>query len=131
MILSFSKTFPWGDPTNFVDKIKDGRKIHTIRTERKGNAKWREGMDIHFATGLRTPDYNQFASGVCTGIQEIRIKYAIGLDEPEIHINRTPIPPRLKRQVAENDGFDTFDQFLRWFDEDFEGLLIHWTDRRY
>lgn len=131
MILGFSKTFPWGEPTNFVDKIKDGEKIHTIREDK--NQRWREGMEIHFATGVRTPDYNQFASGVCTGVQEIEIEYSDGLIVPgfQIKVDGFLIDEDMARELAENDGFYNLKQFAKWFDEDFKGRLIHWTDKRY
>lgn len=133
MILGFSKTFPWGEPTNFVDKIKDGKKIHTIRTPRKGNTEWREGMDIHFATGVRTPDYNEFATGVCTGVQDIEIKNHSGPIGKTllIYVDGWMLPKETAEELAINDGFDSLEQFFKWFDEDFEGRLIHWTDKRY
>ena len=30
-----------------------------------------------------------------------------------------------------NDGFDSIENFLRWFNKDFEGKIIHWTGFRY
>lgn len=59
MILSFSRKFPWGDPTNFIDKIQSGAKIHTFRIfkdvftekqfeEAKKTDRWKVGNKIHF-----------------------------------------------------------------------------------
>jgi len=73
MILGFKTIFPWGQVNFFEEKIKasliikfDGiiiiPKIHTIR---KGN-RWRAGVKIHFATGVRSKGYRQFAEAVCT-----------------------------------------------------------------
>jgi hypothetical protein len=33
--------------------------------------------------------------------------------------------------LATNDGFDTVDEFFQWFNEDFTGKIIHWTDLKY
>ena len=34
-------------------------------------------------------------------------------------------------QLAHNDGFDTIDDFFAYFNEDFIGKIIHWTDLKY
>lgn len=34
-------------------------------------------------------------------------------------------------QLAQNDGFDTVEEFFEYFNEDFTGKLIHWTDKKY
>lgn len=33
--------------------------------------------------------------------------------------------------IAVNDGFDNIHDFLSWFNKDFDGQIIHWTDKRY
>jgi hypothetical protein len=33
--------------------------------------------------------------------------------------------------IARHDGFDSVNDFLDWFSEDFTGKLIHWTDLKY
>ena len=30
-----------------------------------------------------------------------------------------------------NDGFDSVQQFFKWFNKDFEGKIIHWTKLKY
>ena len=117
MILGFNPRFP--------EKIKKGIKVHTIREDKHN--RWKAGMKIHFATGVRTKNYNQFMEGVCTGIQQIIIKPKQAfilidnhiLDEEEIKI------------LAKNDGFDNTEGFWKWFNKDFSGKIIHWTDCRY
>ncbi len=44
MILSFKRQMPWGESTNFKQKIKAGVKIHTFRL----GDRWKPGMIIHF-----------------------------------------------------------------------------------
>lgn len=42
---------------------------------------------------------------------------------------------RLKRsqieELAMNDGFESVDQFFAWFNKDWKGKIIHWTDLKY
>ena len=35
------------------------------------------------------------------------------------------------KELAINDGFDSVEQFFQWFNEDFEGQIIHWSDKKY
>lgn len=107
-------------------------KIHTIRKDEKG--RWREGMDINFVLYNRTKKRWEFALGTCMGVQKIRIQKCANNDSKGIFIDGKllghdilPIPI----EFAHNDGFDTMQQFEEWFAEDFEGVLIHWTAKRY
>ena len=111
----------------FVDAIQNGTKIHTIREDT--NNRWKPGVKIHFATGLRTPNYNCFREGVCTGVQDIIIaRYRIVIDILEIELKKWD-------ELAKNDGFDNADAMIDWFrfhyDLPFFGRLIHWTDYKY
>jgi hypothetical protein len=124
-------------PTHFVSRIKKDIKIHTIREDKK--KVWKKGRLIHFATGVRTKNYKCFKKGVCTGTQKIEINYV------EIIISKK-MPPGINKVVkvnnrilslkeigllAKNDGFDSVNDFFEWFNEDFKGKIIHWTDFRY
>jgi hypothetical protein len=114
MVLGFKKQFP--------EKIINGEKIHTIR---KGY-RWKAGTKIHFATGVRTKNYNQFNSGVCVSVQSIEIYYPSGnviIDGELFHKKVT---------LARNDGFDSFEELQDWFGKGiFKGQIIHWTDFKY
>lgn len=123
MILSFKK--------HFVPKIEDGSKKHTIREDKPN--RWKHGNKIHFATGVRTKHYNNFKQGSCTGVQPIKIDpksktvtidvltgYMIGDKPMTIH-------PSKMEDFAKNDGFDSLEDFWKWFDEPFSGKIIHWT----
>lgn len=139
MILSFKNKFPWGSPTNFKVKILSGSKIHTIREDQK--RRWKVGMKIHMATGIRTKNYRCFCDRfVCKSIQEIRIFYGPFTDEVTVLIDGKEFYHRVGIYVvkskdmiklAKNDGFDCVEDFFKWFDSDFEGKIIHWTDFRY
>ena len=60
-----------GFKEQFVKPILSGDKIHTIRADQFD--RWYAGRNIHFATGVRTKDYNCFKEGECVGVQNIRI----------------------------------------------------------
>lgn len=137
MILSFKN--------QFVKKIIRRSKIHTIRLDQHN--RWKPGNKIHFATGIRTKNYNQFKSGICKSIQTIEIKHRGGkylcLDfdnETGVWING-----KLKFAItgiihegtdfmnllAKNDGFKNYYEFFEWFNKDFKGKIIHWTNFNY
>jgi hypothetical protein len=114
MVLGFKKQFP--------EKIISGEKIHSIR---KGN-RWKAGNKIHFATGVRTKNYQQFHFGKCFTVQDIAIYFPSGnvLIDGELFFD--------KETLAKNDGFESFDKMLDWFGKDgIEGQIIHWTDFKY
>jgi hypothetical protein len=124
--------FPWGKPTNFVQKINQNPgyrpKIHSLR---KGK-RWKKGMKIHFATGVRTKHYFQFKSGVCDDTQSIKMikhpkgHYVIVIDGSKI------LSDDEKRQLSLNDGFDCYEDFIKWFENgEFPDQIIHWTEFRY
>lgn len=126
MILGFKTVFPWGKPTRFVDKIISEIKIHSIREDQHG--RWKPGRSIQFATGVRTKSYNQFLEGECKSTQKITISPErwVKVDDRELSWTQTC-------DLAERDGFDSVDEFFRWFRD--YGLctltLIHWTDFKY
>lgn len=137
MILSFKKKFPWGTETNFHRKIVfDKTKIHSIREDKSG--RWKTGRLIHMAHGVRTKFYHCFYKDYCVSIQKIKIthfdvrKYKntssvrIWIDEKLFYDVSQDI-----EKLAKNDGFDSVEDFFKWFDEDFKGKIIHWTDFRY
>lgn len=155
MILSF-KTHIEKKPTHFVQKIlacvmpefrKDFHpKIHTIR---KGD-RWKAGMLIHMATGVRTKNYFRFNGDgigldVCKSVQEIEIKHSseknkeILIDGELAYVVSTGkyitsqifYPNYDFDEFVKNDGFESISDFFKFFNEDFEGQIIHWTDLKY
>lgn len=148
MILGF-KTMIKGKPTHFVQKIlactlsyyreEFTPKIHSIRA----GERWKPGMTIHMATGVRTKEYSRFnGDGIgldkCKSVQLIRIKYENkDSDYPIVWIDNKEYRYYERHDfialniLAVNDGFDSFDQFCKWFSSDFEGQIIHWTDFKY
>lgn len=119
-----------GFKPQFVDKILNGTKIHTIREDQYG--RWHPGMTMHMATGVRTKNYKQFHEAKCISVQEISIfskyKEVWLFDEWEKVYRLTNIQVET---LAKNDGFDTVEDFWNWFNGAFYGKIIHWTDFQY
>lgn len=131
MILNFMKTFNVNGkikPTNFLQKIEKGIKIHTVRSDVKN--RWHVGRNIHFSTGSRSSNYNCFKKGICRSTQSIEINYytkhSIVIDSH--HLDESEI-----EEFAINDGFDSIEDFWAWFDQYkcFSGKIIHWTSKFY
>ena len=128
MILGFKK--------QFKEKILSGSKIHTIREDK--NERWNIGRIIHFATGVRTKNYEQFYEDTCKSVQDIEIWYKNkDSDYPIIIIDGRMLRVcekkdwEILRELAANDGFESFEGFCAWFNKDFKGKIIHWTGLKY
>ena len=121
----------------FKPKILDGTKIHSIREDI--HDRWEKGKKIHFATGVRTKNYNQFDERICTGIQNVYMSYAFN-DLIEITVDDKEFFGYSERlRLAQNDGFDSWEGFFNWFypiiakskDNFIAYKIIHWTPFRY
>ena len=128
----------FGFKKQFEQKIIEGSKIHTIRED--PHDRWKPGRKIHFATGIRTPNYNEFKRGGCISIEFIKILYFE--DGPNVYTGDTAesvmpfyIPEHYgldqMKAFVKNDGFSSVSDFFKWFNKDFIGKIIHWTDFRY
>lgn len=123
-------------------------KIHTIREDKKD--RWKVGTKIDFFINVRQKNMFRFApvlQVVC--IQKIKIRWYSPSDETKTariyiddksfacaiwHKGKEDNPIYTGKgflKFCQNDGFDTIDDFFKYFDKDFEGKLIHWTDKRY
>lgn len=110
-------------------------KIHTIRQDIKN--KWKPGNKIHFVINNRTKNRYQFAPTiVCTSTQQIIIKYFYNgkteqFDLPTVLIDGKEKKGKQLLELANNDGFDTVEDFFAYFKTDFTGKIIHWTNFKY
>jgi hypothetical protein len=118
-------------------------KIHTIREDKKN--RWKVGSNIHFVINNRTKNRFQFAPVVpVVRIQFIKISYIPGsifpliliLDEGTLKNVLDPIENHFEyitqiSDLAQNDGFDSWQEFLKYFNQDYFGKIIHWTDFKY
>jgi hypothetical protein len=133
---SFQKKFPYDYSWKPIyEKVKP--KITTIRADIHN--RWQVGRIIHFEQWLGKP-YNSkcyhFAPLIpCTATQLIEIEYV--RDKPVVVIDHqhfySPLVgiDRGMMCLANNDGFETIEDFFKWFKSDYEGKIIHWTDLRY
>jgi hypothetical protein len=122
MILNFKNKFPWGDPTNFEEKIKSGTKVTTIRED--SHNRYKSGQVLHLSTGARTGKYQQFGWGVVHKTERVKIypEYAITLCDGK---NSKDLTDAEMISLAKGDGFETLIDFWRWFNEPFDGKIIH------
>ncbi len=137
-----------GQHNDAFDKFWDGflvdgkdlqkPKLHTIR-EDKSN-RWRAGMDIHLVINNRTPNRFQFAPVIkCVSVQKIEIIPMDSIELLDLHLEAftaVKVDGKILRikeiqELAINDGFDSVEDFFAYFNKDFTGILIHWTDKRY
>jgi len=152
MILGYKKKFPWGTETNFKRKILDGKKEHTIRED--VHDRWHAGRKIQHAHGVRTKQYDNFLDGYCKSVQPIQIFRSTGAsmnysytgkffnridkkdktlyeDQFQVVVNYRVLNFLEIDKLAANDGFDSTNDFFRWFYDGFEGKIIHFTDLKY
>ena len=118
------------------EKIKElAPKVHTIRTDKKN--RWKKGNKIHTIYSNMTKESVQFAPiFYCISTQKIRIVYEKS-EFPTIHIENKELnffktaDFEIICNLAINDGFNNVKSFLEWFDTDFKGKIIHFTDLKY
>ncbi|WP_293925434.1 hypothetical protein [Sphingobacterium sp. UBA6320] len=114
-------------------------KIHTIRKDE--SERWKPGMKIHFVVNNRSPNRFQFAPVVqCVSVQEFKIEWISGVAWVTIgHRSFTTFRKtdhgyeygENSKELALNDGFATVEDFFKYFNKDFKGSLIHWTNLSY
>lgn len=125
-------------------------KFHTLRTDPKN--RWKADMPIHFVIHNRTKNRFQFAPITkCVSVQKVVIKWnclnesfyspldsmnkvkhilldgnsvSLQIDNKRLNIGEIS-------NLATNDGFPSLEAFFDYFNTDFEGKIIHWTDRKY
>jgi hypothetical protein len=155
MILGFKRIFPWGDETMFREKIMNGIKLHTFRADPYN--RWKPCMSIQMV--YRGPKYSildHFNKGIpelesLSGKQEVKIIWFYKNEYvetslplrtiagphgefdyyPAIWIDGRQLKEPEIKQLAINDGFDSVEDFFRWFKHDWSGKILHWTDLRY
>lgn len=124
MVIGFKK--------QFIEPIMQGIKVHTIREDTHG--RWKPGMIMHMATGVRTKQYKQFALKQCESVQDIEVKYRYKGKVKRgvtVSIDGLEITSKVFFELCANDGFKNGVDFFIWFGNDFKGKIIHWTAIRY
>lgn len=107
-------------------------KLHTLRENLKGT--WKPGTKIHFMFWTGRPYHSSpfiFAPVIpVVSVQRVEIKYAY----PHRYVfidGRYLSNWQDVLMLAQNDGFDSIDEFFKWFNKDWKGSIIHWTDLKY
>lgn len=126
------------------DSNKLTAKLHTIREDKK--ERWKPGTKIDFFINCRQPTMFRFAPVLpVVSIQKVKIKWfniygdvvaRVFIDGKSFAYvkfkNDTIVTLEGEMlQLAHNDGFDTIEDFFAYFNKDFTGKIIHWTDKRY
>jgi hypothetical protein len=114
------------------------QKLHTIREDKKD--RWQVGTKIDFFINCRQKDMFRFAPVLpVVSVQKVEIIW-IGFSDsfrPWVRIDGKSIytidqiDSNKMLELAHNDGFDSIEDFFAYFNEDFTGKLIHWTDLKY
>ena len=123
-------TFPEGENVDLAPKL------HTIREDK--HDRWHAGRMIHPVINNRSKNQFQFAPTFpCVSTQKIEIKYGkLEKDDETLKTIQVIVDGRFLETneikiLAKNDGFESDAQFLAWFDHDFTGKIIHWTNLKY
>lgn len=117
------------------NKVKINPKHHTIRRDELN--RWIQGKKIHYYINNRTPQRFRFAPVLkCISTQRIEITYDEEICEreccePAVFIDGDSIDFQTLEALAINDGFDSIEDFFAYFNTDFKGKIIHWTDLKY
>jgi hypothetical protein len=127
------------DYKRFLETIKEvNPKDHTMREDSK--ERWNDYCLIHFFINARTKLMFLFAPVLrVKSTQKVQILYkglfvAVAIDGFLFYSssdNSLGQGSLVMLQLAKNDGFDTIEDFFAYFNKDFTGKIIHWTDLRY
>ena len=115
---------------NYLSIHQQKPKLHTIREDAKN--RWKPGTMIDFFINCRQKDMFRFAPKLpVVSVQDFVIKR--WGTKPKVYINDSffPLPDKEVLNLAQNDGFDTVKDFFEYFNKDFTGKIIHWTDFKY
>lgn len=117
-------------------------KLHTIREDK--NDRWKVGTKIDFFINVRQKDMFRFAPVLpVVSTQKVHIMWfntfgtfvaRVFIDDKSfacVKFEKEMIVTGKMLELAQNDGFDTIEDFFAYFDKDFKGKIIHWTDLRY
>lgn len=112
-------------------------KLHSLREDSKNRWKVRDAID--FFINCRKEDMFRFApKHLVKGIQNVFItrndfgKSMLFIDGKLFYLEDWSLEHKHKMlHFAQNDGFETTEEFFEYFDTDFNGKIIHWTNLKY
>lgn len=126
----------------FDNSINHKQKLHTIRKDDKN--RWKPGIMIDFFINARQKNMFRFAPMIpVVSTQKIKIVWsefkingnpavlpAVWIDD-KLHYDYAGVMTGNMLKIANNDGFENLTDFFSYFNEDFEGKIIHWTNLKY
>jgi hypothetical protein len=120
----------------------DKGKIHTIRADEKD--RWKPGVLIDFFINCRQKNMFRFAPRLpVVSTQKVEIRWynpdgakfvRVSIDDQSfarVDFDKEIFVSGKMLELAQNDGFDSVEEFFEYFNEDYVGKIIHWTDKRY
>lgn len=128
---------------NLLSFYKQKPKRHTIREDKKD--RWKKGVKIDFFINVRKKDMFRFAPVLhVVSIQKIEIlwyrkncnafpdhKYTYNERNVRIYVDGLALKTDQIKILSQNDGFSNLEDFFEYFNTDFKGKIIHWTDLKY
>jgi hypothetical protein len=104
----------------FAAGIQSGRIKQTIRKPRPHPDY--KGSTIHCYTGLRTKRAKCIGRFECLSVEPIQIR------NRDVRLAGTYLDTAEKELLAQHDGFDSFSDFLTYWEDrrPFNGVLIRW-----
>lgn len=130
------------EPLIFGLASKDFKpKLHTIREDKTD--RWKPGVQIDFFINARQKNMFRFAPRIpVVSVQKIKIVHFLAeahiyIDDSfygEIFFNGNKEIDGYAVNIEElaiNDGFDDAEDFIAYFNKDFTGKIIHWTNLKY
>lgn len=129
-------------PISQISKLEIKPKLHTIREDK--NNRWKVGTKIDFFINARQKNMFRFAPVlpvVSTQVFEINWHssneklfvrvYIDGKSFARIDFDKELYVSGQMLDFVNSDGFDTIEDFFDYFDKDYVGKIIHWTDLEY
>jgi hypothetical protein len=107
----------------FAKLVKEGKKPHTIRADRKRPIK--VGDDLYHFSGMQTKACERLLTNKCTRVQPIWIH-----QNGNVLVGDKALLPAEVEKLALDDGFNSTKEFFEFFVTDarptFKGTLIWW-----
>ena len=103
--------------------LASGVKLHTIRQKPIAVGT----MMNHIVYPYHKKERRCVLSNFCTSIQTVVINPSLKI----IEVDGKRLSDFDTERVAKNDGFTSMDDFWSFFNEPYQGMIIHWTDTRY
>ena len=154
MNIMFMTKFPDGTPTDFVRKIIKSIYPHEYENRRsmvemmvsgmvppfifpkrhsiRRSKRVRRGMQLSLRTWHGKPYRSkqaEFLNHICVSTQDVTIFRVHG--KVRVWIGDNILDNETVEVLAINDGFDSADDFVKYFQKGFIGQIIHWTGLRY